>query len=164
MGEDDYKLRINKSILKFSQKFLVGDKPKRRNGKPERDLVQKPVMAYMRSLGWSVEIYEAKAAWDHNSQSYQSNYMKVGTVDCLGCTDSGRFVAVEFKAPGRISTLRDHQRQFLIDKINSGAFGCVTDSVERLRSLYAEFLRLMKQDRSQDAKKFLIRNLGPMRR
>lgn len=169
MGDgDEHGAGVRKAMLKYAGKYLKDIAPidgtGRKNKTPEKTLTQLPCLRWMRSVGWSVDIYEAAAVWDSKRDSYSSNYMKTGTVDCLGCDKFGQFVAIEFKAPGRISTLSGGQKSFLIEKINCGGFGCVTDSVERLESIYNSWLRLKQRDRLQDAKQFLIDNLVPRRK
>lgn len=87
-----------------------------------------------------MQIYEAKAVWNPRARRYLAQSMKAGTVDCQGVLPGGTFVAVEFKANKRISTFnapKNHrQRQYLIEKISNGAFGCVVTSATRLEQIY----------------------------
>lgn len=140
------------ALNKFYQKELDELNPKvkkkSRNAKPEKD-VEAACLAFMRAWGWTVEIYEAKATWDPIRQIWKNSAMKAGTCDCMGTTEDGVAVAVEFKAPGRLSSFnaedRYLQRKFIVDRINSNAFACVVDSSESLRVIYGRWKDLRAQ-------------------
>lgn len=143
MSDDAYKERIRQAMLVASKKALKEyQQPTRHNKKPEKE-VERDCLAWMRSLGWSVEVYESKATYNPRSGRYISQSMKQGTLDTMGVTNFGIAVAVEYKAPGKLSTLRDAQREFLIKRINQYAFACVVDSVSLLQEHHKqwEFLR-----------------------
>lgn len=140
----DYKQSTLDALNKFSQKQLDDAKPKgpsRKHGKPEKE-VEKSCMALMRSWGWSVQVIESKATW--NGRAWVQQGAKQGTLDCIGNTDEGISASVEFKAPKRLGTLRFLQRKFIIDKINTNSFSCVTDSQERLKIIYETWRELRK--------------------
>jgi len=150
--EPDYKERVRKAIFEYTEKIKKKQKgPTRRNAHPEKD-VERACLALMRSWGWSVEIYEAKATFDPRRGVWRQQAMKSGTVDCMGVTQSGIAVAVEFKAPGRLSTLRDNQRDFLIKRINQYAFAAVVCGPEILTEYRKgwELLRSASLDESRD--------------
>lgn len=137
---DAHKKSVAAALHRHHEKQLTQpDKPKRSNEKPEKE-VEKICLAWMRAHQWSVQIYESKATLKDGVWRQQA--MKQGNADCQGSTDDGLSVAIEFKAPGKLSTLRFHQRQFLTDKINANAFACVVDSLERLQIIYAQWLKL----------------------
>lgn len=75
-----------------------------------------------------------------------SGSMKAGTVDCQGVTPNGQFVAVEFKAPTKRSTFNAskncRQREYLMNKIKSNAFGCVVDSARLLQKIWETYQNL----------------------
>jgi len=104
----------------------------KRNKAPERDLTQKPCMKWMRDHKMDVELIEASGGVNQ----FGGIAVKNGYSDCSGCDRFGYAVYVEFKAPGKIKTLRPQQRDFLEKKIRSNAFAIVTDSIERLDELY----------------------------
>lgn len=118
-------------------------KPKRRNSRPEKQ-VEFDCMSWMRRMGWSVQVYEAR----QSSGRYTG--VLAGTVDCQGVLPNGTFVAVEFKAPGKLKTFNrpanHRQRNYLIEKINHFAFGCVVDSLEKLQEIYAGYKMLTRED------------------
>lgn len=132
--------RARKALESYYQNQLPKErKIKAKNQRPEKD-VEYECLVWMRQQGWDVQIYEAKAVWNPKARRYLSQSMKAGTVDCQGLMPGGVFVAVEFKAPKRISTFnlaKNHrQRQYLIEKISFGAFGCVVSSATRLEQIY----------------------------
>ena len=105
----DHKLRVKNAIDKYLKKQETKYGPKRTNEKPEKE-VEKTCMELMKSWGWSVEVYEAKATFDPRRGVWRQQAMKAGTSDCMGSTDEGISVAIEFKAKGSLSTLRPRQR------------------------------------------------------
>ena len=147
MADEEYKERIRNAILKASSKSLkILKGPTRRNAHPEKD-VEKECLALMRSWNWTVEIYESKATYDPRRGVWRQQAMKAGTLDCMGVTNQGNAVAVEFKAPNKLrDILRDekqNQYDFLISRIHAFAFACVVDSamlLEDYRNRW-EFLR-----------------------
>lgn len=152
------------AINRFSQRKLDELQPKvstRRNKKPEKE-VEKACLAWMRARGWSVEIYEAKATYNPRLGFYKNQAMKAGTLDCLGSNEEGHSVAIEFKAPGKLSTFnspaRIKQKEFCLGKIAAGWFSCVADSVERLEQIYTKWYALKLVNRDL-ARKFLVEML-----
>lgn len=146
----DHRDGARNALNKFYQKQADELAPKQpvervRNKAPEKD-VERECLKWMRAREWKVEIYEAKAKWNSEAQRFTSTGMKFGTVDCMGSTDEGIAVAVEFKAPGALSTFnreeRFLQRKFIVDRINSNAFACVVDSAARLETIYLRWKEL----------------------
>jgi hypothetical protein len=140
----DYKSRVRAALNKVAERELKeisklnGTHKKRKHAKPEK-LVEKACMEWMRNQGWSVQVIEAKATY--NPRGFWSNQsVKAGTCDCIGTTNQGISVAIEFKAESRLKTFRKetNQRQidYIVEKIEHGAFACVTDSVERLKEIH----------------------------
>lgn len=133
-----------RDALKVSPKIAAVEK-RGRNARPEKD-VEKECLVWMRAQGWNVAIYESKAVWNSRAESWTKSGMKFGTCDCMGNTDDGVAVAVEFKAKGKLSTFNredNHlQRQFIIEKINTNAFSCVVDSATLLAEIYAKWKSL----------------------
>lgn len=154
------------ALNKFCEKQL-DNKPKKLSkphGKPEKE-VEKACLAWMRSQGWNVQIFEAKATWSPDAQRWLQQSMKAGTCDCLGNTNEGLSVAIEFKAPGALSSFNSDkrylQKKFIIDKIHSCAFACVVDSLQSLQLIYAEWNVLRKYD-MEKAKLMLLSKLPKM--
>lgn len=151
------------AINKFSQRKLDEGKPKesrKHYEKPEKE-VEKACLEWMRTQGWSVNIFEAKATFDPRRQRYISQSMKAGTCDCMGNTSEGVSVAVEFKAPGAISSFnspkRIKQKQFIINKILTNCFACVVDSVEKLETIYKQW-QFLRAD-GEAARSYLLKAL-----
>lgn len=147
MSSDDYKARIIKAINKFETKHvLVNDKPKRHNEKPEKE-VEKEVLAWLRKIDCFINVYDSAAQPD-SYNSIKRVHVKSGTPDLIGCTAEGVFIAIELKAPGRRSTLKEHQRYFLTRVINNNGFAACIDSVSNLRDLYNAWIRTDINDRA----------------
>ncbi len=131
------------------------------HGKPEKE-VERACLTWMRAQGWSVQIYEAKATFNPQAQRWVGSSMKAGTVDCQGVMPDGTFVAVEFKAPGRLCTFnleKNHrQKEYLVEKIRMNAFGCVVDSARRLAQLFDGYKEAVLVSRDQ-AQMYLMREL-----
>lgn len=141
---NDRKKSVMDALQNFSRRAAhIPKKRAKRNEKPEKE-VEMSCVAWMRAVGWSVDIYEAKATWNPKVGAWLNQGMKAGTVDCIGCMNDGHAVFVEFKALGRLTTFnadRNHrQKEFLIEKIKKGAFGCVVDSSERLQQIHIGWL------------------------
>ncbi len=150
----DRKRSTANALNKFLSKQIAKPGRKRHNSKPEKE-VERACLAWMRSKGWAVEIYEAKATFNPKAGKWIGSTMKAGTVDCQGLMSDGTFVAVEFKAPARIATFnaeKNHrQKEYLVEKIRMNAFGCVVDSARRLQDIfdgYADAL-LVSKDQAQ---------------
>lgn len=153
---EEHKKRVTDALNKYYAKQdkeirkLNGlDGPRRKNEKPEKE-VEKACLQYMREQNWLVEIYEAKSTYDPAKGIYRQQAMKAGTCDCMGTLPDGIGVAIEFKAPGRLSSFnaekRFKQRKFIVDKINSNSFACVTDSVDRLKIIYEKWRELRENN------------------
>lgn len=112
--------------------------PQRKNDQPEKR-VEKACLELMKSWGWQVEVYEAKATFSPQQQRWRSSSMKEGTPDVMGTMPDGTSLAVELKAPGQNAKLRDEQREFLIGRIKMNCFACVTDSTERLKTIFTKW-------------------------
>ena len=126
------------ALMRYYERQLPSDKPHRKNEKPEKE-VEAAVLAWCRSRNWFLQVFEAKSVFSEQSQRYISATMKAGTPDLVGITNCGVFVAIELKAPGRRSTLRPRQREFLLEIIKRGGFGVVVDSVSMLEKAWLEF-------------------------
>lgn len=160
---DDWKERVRRAaeayITKHTQKpTTAAGEPKRKNQSPEK-LVERTCLEWMRAQGWDVQIFEAKATFDPVRGVWRNQAMKAGTCDCMGNMPSGHGVAVEFKAPGRLSAFaleRNHrQRQFIERKIATGVFACVVDSLAMLRSIYGHWRGFQDKGDFEGAKRFL---------
>jgi len=128
-----------------------------KNRKPEKE-VEKACMNWFRDQGFSMNVIEASGG----RNMYGAITVKSGFVDSAGCTPLGIGSFVEFKAPGRLSTLRDNQREFLLEKINKGCFACVVDSAGSLSRLYQEWYMIYIEDKNQSIE--LLLNSLPKKR
>jgi len=135
----DYKSGVLKAMEKYHQKQLPNNKPKKKNEKPEKQ-TEKEVLQLLRSKGWFVEVVESKAVFSQAAGRFLRGQATTGFVDIVGCTSSGQSVAIELKALGRRSSLREQQREFLNQVICRGGFGCVVDSAAFLESLHRAYL------------------------
>lgn len=110
----------------------------------------------MRDNGWSVDVMESKSFWNSKAQAWTQHGLKEGTPDVVGCSNEGIAVFIELKAPGRLSTLRESQRHFLEKKIMANSFAVVVDSIDRLSSLYNQWMVMRKELRLIDMRNFLL--------
>ena len=164
MNSDEYKARVKRALFEHHKRIHKKNNPKRRNKSPEKDEVQKPCMSWMRASGWDVEVYEAKATFDPRRGVWRNQAMRAGVCDCQGITPKGEPVYIEFKARGRLKTFwllkNFNQQEFLISKINFGAFGVVVDSSDLLQRLYTKWSELRAADPKASIQ-FLIDSLPP---
>lgn len=119
----------------------------RQKKKPKRKLTQREepvvhaIQYWAKTNGLMLKRYESKAIKRTvgGRTIWRTAGLDYGTPDLMG-TGKGYSVAIEVKAPGRLSTLRPKQREFLVDLINAGGFGVVADDAVTLGQLWAEFL------------------------
>lgn len=139
--------------------------PTRRNQKPEFELTKKPCWKWFKAEGFSMSIVESRAVYCFESGRYLSGQAESGFCDAVGCTPDGLGAFVEFKAPGQRSNLKEHQRQFLLEKINKGAFAVCVDSVECLENIWGQFQAARRHSRQMGIN-LLLRHLPrePVRR
>jgi hypothetical protein len=145
----DTKKRIEAAIKKYVEKNTESTKKHRKNDKPEKR-VEKAVMAWCKEHNWYCNVIEAKATFNEKLGRYIGGMAKAGHVDISGTTNMGIACFIELKAPGKLSTLRPNQYDFLIECINRNAFGVCVDSAELLEQVYVEYLA------RADKKEFLI--------
>lgn len=158
----EYKSRAHRALDRYLKRDASANRPRPpkktriKNKRPEKDLVQMPCMIWMKQMGFSVETYESKAVWDMHAQSYVTKGMKSGTPDCMGCTNQGYAVYIEFKAPGRRKTVKPHQRHFLVSKAQCGAFSCVIDDLEYLKAVWSKWISFRSEGHLNEATQFLL--------
>lgn len=87
--------------------------------------VQKKIIKYLESLGaWTVKTITTN---------------KRGTPDIITCLN-GKFVAIEVKAPGKMSTVSEIQ-QFQLDKITeAGGIAIASDNLEKVKEILSQCL------------------------
>lgn len=121
--------------------------PKRRNKKPERQ-TETDCLLWCRANNMFVHVIES-SSYDHILGRKTLSKTTVGMPDLIGNTINGNSVYIELKAKDRRSTLKDHQRAFLIEKIRQNCFAVVVDSVHKLDQYYKEFCKLRNQESRQ---------------
>lgn len=128
------------AIAKFSEKQIKKQTTrKRRNGSPEKEL-EKRIKPVIQSLGIFAVVVESKAVYSAAAGMYLSGQTQAGFPDLVGLNNHGTFCAIELKAPGRRSTVRTHQSEFLLNVISRNGFACVTDSVEHFVGIYTKWI------------------------
>lgn len=132
-------------------------RPRRKNAKPEF-AVKKAVMRWLADNGFAVNAIEARAVFNPASGRYLNGQTDPGVSDILGVAPNGIAVAIELKAPGRRSTLKAHQREFLLKRIELGAFAVCVDSAECLELIWNDFIH-RRQMEPQLGKAALLRHL-----
>lgn len=130
--------RAMESYLDRLSKQDTHKEPARKNQAPEKEF-SKRIVPYLKSIGFSVVSVESKAVFSESIGRYMHGQAKAGTADLLACSPCGHFCAVELKAPGRRSTLKSHQRDFLVQIISNNGFACVTDSIEHFHNLWTSW-------------------------
>ena len=132
--------------------------PKVKKGRPEFELTVKPVKKWADECGWSVDIVESRAVYSHDAGRYLDGQTVEGFPDIVGCDITGHALYIECKAPGNWRGLKPHQREFLIKKIERGAFAACVDSVKRLAETYGAWACLPVAQR----KEYLLGALPPV--
>lgn len=143
---DQYKQRIKKAIESYYEKqSRVGKTPKRYNNKPEK-MLEKEVSQWLKKNDFAFNVVESKAVYSKSAGRYLKGQTDEGFSDIVGMDKHGNFIAIELKAPGRRSTLRPAQRNFLVERINRGGFCVCIDSVKDLETTYLEWLRTKSKE------------------
>lgn len=104
--------------------------PRRRNKTPEADL-QAKIIKNGKKDDFKLYITDSSARWSGEAEAYVSEKYESGMSDLTGDRD-GLACYVEVKAPGKRYTLKMHQREFLLKKIDRGCFAVCVDSYELL--------------------------------
>jgi hypothetical protein len=150
----DFRERIKSAIEKYTEKNKAKSAPTRSNGSPEKDL-EKEVLSFLENNSFHVNVVESKATFNQQQQRFISSSVKSGFADIVGNHYTGIAVFIELKAPGRRSTLRDNQREFLLSKIETGCFAVCIDSVELLEAQWNRFRELIDRKQYIFAQDFL---------
>lgn len=139
-------------LKRFYAKQMKADvQPRRRkNDRPEHNLTVVPCMMWLAEQKFSMNRIEAKAVFNPFAGRYLSGQTEPGVADAFGCAPDGTGCFIEFKAPGKLSTLKDHQRDWLIQKIERGAFAVVTDSVLDLEHKWTIFCVMRVENAHRD--------------
>jgi len=158
---DDFKRRIRKAVENFHEKQLPQKKPakrKKKNKQPEKEVV-KACLKWAVKMGWELQVYEAKATYNRHSGRYTSQTMNPGTPDIQGVNNEGIFIAIECKAPGRLSTFNREknyrQQEYIKRTIRMNGFACVVDSAELLDKIFKKWTIIKKTQNSQEAQEYL---------
>jgi len=156
MSKESVKKALDKYLAKEAKKSIP--KPKKNNKKPEQEVVKK-VLSWCNSNGLSVNEIEAKAVYNERVGHYIRGQVAPGYPDISGNTSYGVAVYIEVKSKGRRSTLKPHQQNFLIDKINTHCFAVCIDDIDALQFQYHTWWELYKVSRYKDAQDFLLNML-----
>lgn len=135
----DKKQSVKNAIHKFIAKQNKSAAPRRKNKKPEKELESK-LLPVLKMHGIFASVVESKAVYSAGAGRYLSGQAASGFPDIVGCNNQGAFLAIELKAPGRRSTVRPSQRQFLLNVIAHNGFAVVTDSVDHFVQLYSRWI------------------------
>jgi hypothetical protein len=126
-------------------------KPKRKNSKPEK-IVEGNIMAWLRFNGFDCNVVEAKAVYNPKIKRYLKSQAIPGMSDVIGNDKDGIAVYIELKAKGRLSTLAEHQKAFLLRKISTNCFACCVDSVDLIKEIYCKWKSI---DNNETKRQFL---------
>lgn len=129
--------------------------PKRKNEKPEK-IVERSVLAWCKKHKLDVSVVECKGVYNAKTRTFLHGMTEPGYSDLSGNNQLGMAVYIELKAPGRRSTLRFKQREFLIRKIKAGCFAVVVDSSELLEEIYYQWGNYINKDLFGEAKQYLM--------
>lgn len=133
-----------KAVLEryFTKQASISDRAMKRgskkNKKPEKDF-EREFLPYATRLGFDLHVVESKAVYSQAAGRYLRSQTSESLPDVVGC-HAGLSVWIELKAPGRLSTLKSHQKEFLEKKINQGCFACVTDSTAHFQFLWNAYI------------------------
>lgn len=144
--DDDAKIKGPKAaLIKYLDRQIEetkrmqgrgSQKKKKKNKNPEEKFIKDELLPFLRGLGFSIQVMEAKATFNPKAGRYISQSLKPGTSDIVGMTPNAIAAFIEAKAPGKRSNIRPNQHAFLTEKIKLGAFAVCTDSVKHLQEIY----------------------------
>lgn len=148
------KNKIIEAVELYSQRQRrLQEGPKRRNNKPE-DAVVKAHLDWYKANDFFIARYESKAKMQNGV--WRASGLNYGTPDLMGCDSFGQFHALEAKAPGRLSTLREEQRAFLLEIIERGGFGMCSDNVDKTVRVWNQWCNLyLEKDKVELLKSIL---------
>lgn len=126
----------------------------KKNGNPEK-LVERECMKWFRENNFSMNVVESKAVYNPQAGKYLKGQTDPGVLDSFGNDINGHAIFVEFKAKGKSANLSPAQYEFMIEKIDSNAFCCVTDSAVRLEEIYKYWRTLASSGQSVEAMDYL---------
>lgn len=142
----DYKTRIFNAIKRHQERqSKVQSGPKRKNNKPEK-MLEFEVSQWLKKNDFAFNVVESKAVYSHSAGRYLKGQTDSGFADIVGLDKNGNFIAIELKAPGRLSTLREKQREYLNGIINKNGFAVVIDNVKSLEEYYGHWIKEKNQD------------------
>ena len=121
--------------------------PKKKYNKPERQ-TENDCLIWCRSKNIFVHVVES-SSYDPIVGRKTFSRATPGMPDLIGNTANGNSVYIELKAKQRRSTLKEHQREFLIAKIKQNCFAVVVDRVEKLDQYFREFCKLKNLEMRQ---------------
>ena len=148
------------ALIKHHQKLFDLERRRqkrgsKKNAKPEK-VLEKQILEWALRRGFSLHVIEAKAVYSTAAGRYLRGQAEAGLPDLIGNFGS-LSVWVELKSKGRMGTLKEHQREFLVRKIEQECFAVCVDSVELLSEVFQAFIS------SVDKIKLLL-NALPQRR
>lgn len=114
---------------------------RKRNSSPEK-IVQNQILFELFRLGIFAWVIDSKARFSEKIGRYKRSEIPVGHPDIIGVDKNGRFIAVECKAPGKLSNTTQFQESFLKRIRDNGGFAIVADSPEAVRAQYQEWVLL----------------------
>ncbi len=160
MGAESTKAALNRYYEKQAREL---SRVKRTNQKPEFQFRYHIAVPWFRVNGFDVDVVESKAVYSHAAGRFLEGQAEAGFSDIVGVTSYfGVGVWCELKAPGKRSTLKPHQRDFLLSKINKYAFALCADSIHGpngIETVYKEWMRLRQTGMLMQSKTYLIGQL-----
>jgi len=127
--------------------------------KPEKQVVLEILQWGFFNKMWLHNI-ESRATYSEKLKRYNmSGNAPKGYPDISGIGAYGEPVFIEVKANGKLSTLKLHQRLFLVSAIERDAFAVCVDSVALLDAIYKHYSRLPTESK----KEFLFKNLNSIK-
>lgn len=129
----------------------------KRNSKPE-EVFKREMLSYLARNGFDIDVVESKAVFSQRLRRYLHSQATPGMSDLVGNDMNGHACFIELKAPKKLKTLRENQKLFLKKKVESNAFACVVDSLERFVMIYNDW-RDYKARSDYEARQFLLNML-----
>lgn len=109
--------------------------------KPE-EIVEKEIMGLAPLYGFDLTVVDSANVFSNVTRKYTRRMTSEVCSDIMG--NNGPYACfIELKAKGKLSqfNVKDNfkQKSFIVRKIETGAFACVVDSIERLLVIWSEW-------------------------
>jgi len=134
MSVEKAMLNHHAKIARKSGQKITKDKSKL---SPEKQ-VEREVLSWSKDNDFDLTVIESKAVYNVQAGRYMDSMTSESMPDL--CGNKGPLACfIELKAMGKLKTLKEHQREFLVRKIKQGCFAVCVDGSDSLARLWKSY-------------------------